>query len=176
MNDPIVITEYNPQWPILYEKEKDQILSVIGHCAIAIEHVGSTSVLGLGAKPIIDIMVAMRQLADASACVVPLQNLGYKYAPEFEALMPERRFFRRFSSGVRTHHLHLVEITSEFWEHHLLFRDFLRNHSESAQQYYQLKQELAAKFHGNRAAYTDAKTQFIESILEKARVGLTILA
>ncbi len=176
MNDPIVIAEYNPQWPTLYEKEKEQILSVIGHRAIAIEHVGSTSVPGLGAKPIIDIMLAIRHLDDASACIVPLQDIGYEYAPEFEALMPERRFFRRFSLGVRTHHLHLVEITSKFWEHHLLFRNFLRNHSEAAQQYYRLKQELAAQFRGDREAYTDAKTQFIESILEKARVGLTALA
>ena len=175
MNDPIVIAQYNPQWPILYEKEKAQILSTIRHWAIAIEHVGSTAVPGLGAKPIIDVMVAVRHLADASACIIPLQGLGYEYAPEFEVLMPERRFFRKFSKGIRTHHLHVVEIKSEFWEHHLLFRDFLRNHSWAAQQYCQLKKELAAQFRDDREAYTNAKTRFIMSILEEALAELAVL-
>lgn len=168
MKQLVTIAEYDSQWPVMYEEEKERILSVIGHTVVAIEHVGSTSVPGLGAKPIIDIMVAVRRLADAAACVEPLQSLGYEYVPEHEVVMPERRFFRKGLRGAGTHHLHMVEQTSEFWERHLLFRDYLRAHPKVAQQYYALKKELAARYGSDRSSYTDAKTPFIESVVNQA--------
>ena len=144
MTYPVGIVNYDPQWPVLYEEEKGRILGVIGRRIVAIEHIGSTAVRGLAAKPIIDIMVAVRHLIDAGECIEPLQSIGYEYVPEFEVEIPERRFFRKGPPEARTHHIHMIELTSEFWGRHLLFRDYLRTHPEAAQQYYQLKKELAA--------------------------------
>ena len=155
----------------MYEHEKAEILEVIGNIIVAIEHIGSTAVPGLAAKPIIDIMVAVRKLEDAKSCIQPLQTITYEYLPELEAEMPDRRFFRKGPRGAGTHHLHMVEIGSDFWERHLLFRDYLRVHPEAAQQYSQLKKELAPKFGSDRDAYTDAKTNFIESVVATARLG-----
>lgn len=165
---PIVIANYNPQWPLLYQEEKSRIQSAIAQAVVAIEHVGSTAVPGLGAKPIIDIMVAVRSLADAEACIEPLQSIGYEYVPEYEVFIPERRYFRKWVQGERTHQVHMVERTSEFWHRHLLFRDYLRTQSDVAQEYYQLKKELSAKYGSDLGAYTDAKTPFIESVVARA--------
>lgn len=167
MDDPVIIVEYDPRWPMMFEEEKARLREVIGGKVLALEHVGSTAVPGLGAKPIIDIMAAVTTLDEAMQCVEPLKRLGYIYIPAFEATIPERRFFRRGTP--RTHHLHLVEPESEFWKRQLLFRDYLRAHPEAAQEYYRLKVELAGKFGSDRDGYTNAKTAFIKSVEEKAR-------
>jgi GrpB-like predicted nucleotidyltransferase (UPF0157 family) len=169
MGRPVLIVDYDPRWPILYEGEKDLILGAVGLLVVAIEHIGSTAVPGLGAKPIIDIMVAVRRLADAEQCIGPLEGIGYEYVPEYNDIIPERRYFHKGPAEGRTHHLHMVELTSDFWERHLLFRDFLRTHPEEAHRYYELKKELAARFRVDREAYTDAKTSFIESVVAKAQ-------
>jgi GrpB-like predicted nucleotidyltransferase (UPF0157 family) len=165
----VIIVEYNPQWPLLYEEERARILGKAGDALVAIEHMGSTAVPGLGAKPIIDIMAAVRDLADAQRCIGPLQSIGYEYVPEYEGELPERRYFRKGPPESRTHHLHVVEPTSDFWERHLLFRDFLRQHPEKADEYYRLKRELADHYGQNRVGYTEAKTPFIRSVEEMAR-------
>jgi len=168
VNAAVTIADYDPQWPILYQEEKDCILEAIGHVIVAIEHVGSTAVPGLGAKPIIDIMVAVSHLADAEGCIDPLQAIGYGYIPEHEVSMPQRRYFDKGPAEARIH-LHVVELAGEFWQRHLLFRDFLRDHAQVAQEYEQLKRELAAKYGSDRAGYTEAKTSFIRSVEARAR-------
>ncbi len=173
MGGPLIVVDYDPQWPILYEEEKDRILGLIGRLVVAIEHIGSTAVPGLGAKPIIDIMVAVHRLADAEECVEPLRSIGYEYVPEYNDIIPERRYFHKGPAEARTHHLHVVELASDFWERHLLFRDFLRTHPEEAEQYYDLKKELATHYRSDREAYTEAKTAFIESVVDKARTEET---
>jgi len=172
MISPVVISDYSPQWPVLYEEEKVKILEVIGQRVVEIQHIGSTAVPGLGAKPIIDIMVGVRQLADAEGCIKPLQSIGYEYVPEHEASIPERRYFRK--GPVNAHrHLHMVEVSGDFWERHLLFRDFLRTHPEVADEYLALKKGLAVKYGTERERYTDAKTSFIEQVVERARTENT---
>ncbi|MGB2799389.1 MAG: GrpB family protein [Dehalococcoidia bacterium] len=171
MTYPVGIVNYDPQWPVLYEEEKGRILGVIGHKIVSIEHIGSTAVRGLAAKPIIDIMIAVRSLADADKCIEPLQDIGYEYVREFEVEIPARRFFRKGPPEARTHHIHMIELTSEFCERHLMFRDYLRTHPEAAQQYYKLKKELAARYGSDREAYAEAKTPFIESIVAKSRAA-----
>ncbi len=167
---PIIIADYDPPCPLLYEEQKGRILGVIGHRVVAIEHIGSTAVPGLGAKPTIDIMVGLSRLVDARECIEPLQSIGYEYVPDYEDSIPPRRYFRKGPPEARTtHHLHIVELTSDFREQHLLFRDFLRAHTEVAQEYYKLKVELADKYRFKGQAYTDAKTPFIESVMAKAR-------
>jgi len=170
VNAAVTIVDYDPQWPILYQEEKRRILEAIGHVIVAIEQVGSTAVPGLGAKPIIDIMVAVSHLADAEACIDPLQGIGYEYAPELEVSMPQRRYFDKGPAEARIH-LHMVELTSGFWERHLLFRDFLRDHPEVAREYDRLKRELAAEYGSDRAGYTEAKTSFIRSVEARARTA-----
>lgn len=168
MGAPVVIVDYDPQWPALYTEEKRRILTVIGDAVIAIEHVGSTAVPGLGAKPIIDIMAAVRRLPDAEKCVEPLRTIGFEYVPEYNEVIPERRYFHKGPAEARTHHLHMVELTSGFWEKHLLFRDLLRTHPEEAQRYCQLKKELAANVGSDRETYTEVKTSYIESAIANA--------
>jgi GrpB-like predicted nucleotidyltransferase (UPF0157 family) len=167
---PIVIVDYNPRWPIMYEEEKALILGAIGHIIADIEHIGSTSVPWLGAKPIIDIMIGLHRLDDAVECIPRLEGIGYTYVPEFEARVPERRFFRKGPDAARSHHIHMVERASAFWADHILFRNYMRTHEEDAMLYLLLKKELAARFGSNRQGYNDAKASFVEAILSKARV------
>jgi GrpB-like predicted nucleotidyltransferase (UPF0157 family) len=146
-------------------------MNAIGDKVVAIEHIGSTAVPGLGAKPIIDIMVGLRRLSDAEDCIEPLRGIGYEYVPELEAEIPERRYFHKGPSSVpeKHYHLHMVEIHGEFWNIQILFRDYLRTHFDSAREYFKLKEELAAKYRFNREAYTEAKSSFIKSTIAKAR-------
>jgi len=165
---PVQIVDYNPLWPEQYEREKARVLEAIPEWVVAMEHVGSTAVPGLSAKPIIDIMIGMARLSDAEATFEPLRQLGYDYRPEFEILIPERRFFRKGPAEARTHHVHMVERDSAFWHDHLLFRDYLRSHPNVAKDYEALKRNLAARLGKERQAYTDAKTPFIQGILRQA--------
>lgn len=170
-NVPVEICEYNAAWPLKFEEQKRDLMKAIGNKVVAIEHIGSTAVPGLGAKPIIDIMVGLRQLSDAEDCVEPLRRIGYEYVPELEAEIPERRYFQKGPSNVpeKHYHLHMVEIHGVFWNVQILFRDYLRMHSDSAQDYFRLKKDLAARYRLNRKAYTEAKTSFIRSTIAKAR-------
>ena len=131
------------------------------------EHIGST-VPGVAAKPIIDNMAGLRTLGDASQCIEPLEGISYEYVPQYELYILERRYFRKPRIKPSTHHLHIVEITSEFWGTHLLFRDFLRAHPDAARQYAELKRRLAAQYGSDGFGYTETKSDFIESVLARA--------
>jgi GrpB-like predicted nucleotidyltransferase (UPF0157 family)/protein associated with RNAse G/E len=172
MGHPVTIADYDPRWPIIYEKEKDKILNALRKIIVGIEHIGSTAVPGLGAKPIVDVMVALARLSDAQKCIEPLKRIGYEYVPEYEVTIPERRYFRKGPEGIpnKHFHLHMVERNGEFWKRHLSFRDYLCSHPDVAQRYCKLKKELAEKHASNREAYSEAKTSFIESVLAQARV------
>lgn len=167
MHDEIVVACYDPSWPASFESEMRLIADAAGKLVAQIEHVGSTAVPGLGAKPIIDIMAAVKTLSDAEECIPLLATLDYEFRPPELVGIPERRYFRKFTNGVRSHHLHVVVKDGEFWKKHLAFRDYLRMHPETARDYFNLKVGLAQKFPNDRLAYTDAKTEFIESIVEK---------
>ncbi len=169
MPAPVVIVEYDPRWPTMYERERDLIQGVTGDLIVAVEHIGSTAVPDLGGKRIIDIMAGVRCLEDAERCVEPLAGIGYEYVPEHNAIIPERRYFHKGPPEGRTFHLHMAECTSDFWTKHLLFRDWLRGHREDAWDYFQLKKELADRFGRDREGYTAAKTGFIESIVTRTR-------
>ncbi|MGD1994348.1 MAG: GrpB family protein [Anaerolineae bacterium] len=171
MSYPVIIVDYDPDWSAQYAAEADRIREVLGDRVVAVEHIGSTAVPGLGAKPIIDLVVGLRDLADAQDCIAPLERLGYEYVPQHEARMPERRYFHKGPPRGRTHHLHMVEVTSGFWKRHLLFRDYLRAHPGVAREYEALKRELAGRHGADREAYTDAKTAFIERVVDRARAA-----
>ncbi|CAM3740741.1 GrpB family protein [Mesobacillus zeae] len=162
----VILIDYNPDWPRKYEEEKNRILEVTGKEIMAIAHIGSTSIKGLAAKPIIDIMAGIKKLKDFEALIQPLDKIGYQYIPKAE--FKERKFFRKGLWGRGTCHLHICEIDSNEWKEKLFFRDFLRLHPESVEEYSTFKKELAAKFQFDRARYTEEKGPFVRAIIDKA--------
>ena len=166
------MVRYDPRWPVLFEEERARVEAAIGPWTLETEHVGSTAVPGLDAKPIIDIMVGVRSLEDSPVLVERLTGIGYEYVPEFEEDLPLRRYFRKAHRGRRTHQIHLVERTNaEWWDRHILFRDYLREHPKTAHEYARLKHDLAVRFRDDREAYADAKTAFISAVVERARAS-----
>lgn len=174
MPQPIVIVDYDTQWPLMFARESAGIRAALGESVVAIEHIGSTAVTGLGAKPIIDIMVGLMRMDDADKCVAPLEAIGYTYDPYPE--FSERRFFRDGPMGAGPHHLHMTQHGSEFWQENILFRDWLRTHSEDADKYLKLKRTLAAKYGEDRERYerfTAGKDAFISAIIADTRDDAT---
>lgn len=169
MPEKVRIVEYNPNWPEVFKLEKGKIKEKIVEYIASIDHIGSTAVEGLVAKPIIDILIGLNSLDDAQFCIPKLEELNYEYVPEFEDVLPDRRYFRKPPSdqGTRDFHVHMVEIKTYFWKRQLIFRDYLRQFPEVANEYGELKLKLAAEKQDDRTAYTDGKTDFILSILEK---------
>src|SRR6266700_7507861 len=145
----IIIKEYDPKWQSLFDTERDELMEAIGHYVADIQHIGSTAVPGLAAKPIIDILVGLRRLLDAQDCIMPVEAMEYEYVPEYEAQLPERRFFRKNTNVTRSHHIHMVEIGSDFWKRHILFRDHLRANPQTANEYATLKKEIVKQFENN---------------------------
>ena len=164
---PIEVVAYDPSWPRRYAEERDRIAAALGEAVVAIEHVGGTAVPGLPAKPVIDIMVGVPDIERAGQAVAGLINLGYQYVPEFESELPERRYFRRGTP--ETHHVHMVTVSSDFWEEHLLFRDYLRSNPKAAEEYGKLKRGLASRFRFDRDAYRSGKLPFIDTVVDAAR-------
>jgi GrpB-like predicted nucleotidyltransferase (UPF0157 family) len=169
LDDPVVVVPYDAAWPSLFEEERARIERAIGPWVEEIEHVGSTAVPGLAAKPVIDIMVGVGSLEDSPALVGCLDAMGYEYVPELERQMPSRRYLRKMHEGRRTHQVHLVERSDAvFWDRHLVFRDYLRAHPEVAEEYARLKRGLSGRFRDDRAAYTEAKSAFIREVVLRA--------
>lgn len=168
--DEIEIVDYNPNWVNMFEREAESIYKVVEKDLIAeIQHIGSTAVPGLAAKPVIDIMIGLRDLSDGKNIIQPLQNLGYVFWADNPN--PEKMFFVKGMPPYgkqRTHHAHVVEIDGEFWQRRL-FRDYLRIHPQEASRYEKLKRELAVKFRDDREAYTKGKSDYVAEIMEKAR-------
>ena len=162
---PIEVVPYDPLWLQMYVEESQRILALIGSYVERIEHIGSTAVPGLAAKPVIDILIGVHNLADAPLFIPPLISLGYEYKPEHESVFPERRYLHRIINNRHSHHLHMVEPESEFFKVQLRFRDILLVNPEEAARYAALKIELAAKFRDDREAYTDGKSALINEIL-----------
>jgi GrpB-like predicted nucleotidyltransferase (UPF0157 family) len=168
VSEPVVrieIVEYDASWPLLYVQERARIVAQLGEMIESIEHIGSTSVPGLSAKPIIDILVTVASLGPVDPYIEKLSSLGYTFFP---VLGNAERY--AFGKGIpHTHHLHIVEHGGEGHILPLAFRDYLRTHPEAAQQYDALKRVLADRFHHDRQAYNQAKTDFIRSIETRAR-------
>lgn len=165
--DEVVIVEYDPNWVFLFEQEAAHIRAVLdGDLITRIEHFGSTAVPRLAAKPIIDLLVGVRSLAGAKKVAVSqLEHLGYAYW--FDNPDPQRMFFVKGlpPNSPRTHHIHMIEPNSLLWER-LLFRDYLRRHSDKAADYAQVKYNFAQRFSSDREAYTTSKAEYIESVIQ----------
>lgn len=177
----IDISPYDPAWAAAFEQESRRLKAILGSVNARIEHIGSTAVEGLGAKPIIDILAGIEEEELLDAVAGPLLDSGYCYYPCFEKKMPERRFFARLNKLQRqvfedlsqlprygesspTHHVHVVAYGSPSWKRHLAFRDYLRTHSMARDAYHRMKVKLANGTWERGDDYAEAKTGFIRGI------------
>jgi GrpB-like predicted nucleotidyltransferase (UPF0157 family)/cytidylate kinase len=166
MTERVILVPYDPDWPRRFEEERGVLAAVFSGTEAVIEHVGSTAVPGLGAKPVIDVMIGVRALAEVEARIPELEAAGYEYVPEHEQQLPNRRYFHKPRHKPRTVHLHCVVKGSDFWIQHLAFRDYLRAHPDTASAYYDLKRDLASRM--PRSEYTEAKSSFIQTAVASA--------
>jgi GrpB-like predicted nucleotidyltransferase (UPF0157 family) len=160
----VTLSPHRKEWHQIFNEEQSRILHAIGEHVTAIEHVGSTAICGIVAKPILDVMVGIPTFEDGEKCVAALDKLGYEYKGQNG--VPGRHFFGK--GAPRTHHLHMVAVDSDFWKHHLLFRDYLISNRQVAEEYNNLKIELAARFPRDREAYTNGKESFVKRVLREA--------
>ena len=161
---PVILAPYNPGWPAMFEAERRLLAEVLAPwLAGPIEHVGSTAVEGLAAKPVIDIMAGVESLDGSRPALMALEPLHYCYAPYREDVM---HWLCKPGPALRTHHLHLVPFNSRLWRDRIAFRDRLREYRHIAAEYAELKRRLAAAYANDRERYTDAKSGFIENVLK----------
>jgi len=165
VEDPIVTVAYDPEWPDTFRRVGGRLRSVLGGTARRIDHVGSTAVPGLEAKPVIDIQVSVAALVPERPYLEPLEAAGFRWQSE----NPDRsqRFFREPLGELRTH-LHVREAGSFDEQLNLLLRDFLRTHRDAAAEYARAKRSLAEKFRNDREGYVQAKEPTVWSILRAA--------
>jgi GrpB-like predicted nucleotidyltransferase (UPF0157 family) len=161
----VILTPYSPNWPTQFRAIREELLSVFAPMLVTIEHIGSTSVPRLAAKPVIDVLLGAGSLEDIESKIKPLSEIGYSYVPKYERELPTRRYFVKAQATSLRVHLHAVELNSRIWQEHLAFRDRLRGDADLCTQYQTLKLRLAEEFADDKSAYTDAKSPFIQSIL-----------
>lgn len=163
----VELVPHNPEWSRLADQEAQFILTGISFPVIGIYHIGSTSVPEIKAKPILDFVLEVEHLPDVIDNLADFEKLGYCHKGEFG--IPGRQFFTKDTEGERTHHLHAFERGHQDIERHLIFRDYLRANPAAAQEYEELKVELAERFPKASGSYTEAKSDFILSMDEVAR-------
>jgi GrpB-like predicted nucleotidyltransferase (UPF0157 family) len=170
-NDSIELVPYDMRWPQMAKLEIEKLRKILpSNHIIDIQHVGSTAIPGMLAKPIIDIQIAVDSLAAIKQAAIDiLKTCEYVYWDEDPD--PEKMFFVKGMPPFgekRTHHVHIIEPNSKRWQTRIIFRDYLIAHSEIAHEYEQLKIKLAKEYTYDREQYTDAKTKFIDDVLKQA--------
>lgn len=165
--DPAVrILDHDPAWATLANSELRRIKEELGKVAVRMEHVGSTAVPGLAAKPILDLQLSVADIALRERYVGPLERLGYLFVPAPE--LPDYHFFARPPERPRTHHLHVCEAGSAHEARHVAVRDFLRTHDEEAARYADLKRQVVARHPEDRVAYIDGKEEYLAALEGRA--------
>lgn len=164
-----IIAPSSPEWPQLFLTLRDELRAAFASTPVEIEHIGSTSVPGLAAKPVIDILVGAASLADIESRIPALIAAGFTYRPEHEDALPMRRYFTKTQPGSLRVHVHAVERSGQLWRDHLAFRDALRSDDALRDRYQALKLELAQRFAHDKVAYTDAKGPFIRKTIAALR-------
>ena len=166
IQEKVRLQPYDPRWPGLFAAERDRLLLLSRQLPvhlIDIQHIGSTAVPGLAAKPVIDMLVGVESMMAAETLLAPLCANGYTTSVEFNASLADRKWLMRWAKGRRTHHLHLVVHGGAVWAQRLRFRDALRADPALAARYAALKAELAAMHPDDREAYTDGKAAFVQA-------------
>lgn len=166
MPQHITVVNYNSEWPLKYTEERDYITEILKDNCISIYHIGSTSVPGLAAKPIIDIMAVVRSLERVDTVAEKFSDIGYEYLGEFG--IEGRRYLRK-GGDERTHQIHIFQ--ADDWNNigrHLAFRDYMRTHEKEREEYAKIKIELAKKFPYDIDGYCDGKENFVREIEKRA--------
>ena len=163
--DPIEIVDYDPAWPARYESMRARLADALGATAVRIDHVGSTAVPGLAAKPVIDIQISVPAVADAAAFKDAIEAQGFAS----RMIEPGHHYFRPPPGVPRDYQVHVCTIGSDWEWRHVLFRDYLRADPGTRAGYEALKRDLATRFAQDRIGYNDAKGPFIEAAVERAR-------
>ena len=166
-NAPIVLVDYDPQWPVMFDREASRIRAALASLAIRVEHVGSTSVPGLAAKPIIDIVLAVPDSADEAAYVPVLESAGYVLRGR-QADWLQHRMFKGPDADVN---LHVFSAGEAEIDRMVLFRDWLRSHDDDRNAYLGVKRELAQRTWRHVQHYADAKTAIVQQIMARAAAG-----
>ena len=160
----VYLAPYDSMWPVMFEAEAARIEQVCVGLPLRLEHIGSTSVPGMSAKPVIDILAGRPPKSQPGPYIAAIRQLGYEHLGANG--VPGREFFRRGSP--RSHHIHLTSWSSAVWKDHLTFRDVLRTKPAIARDYEALKRDAAIAFADDRRAYTDAKGPFIRGVIRAA--------
>jgi GrpB-like predicted nucleotidyltransferase (UPF0157 family) len=166
----VILIPYSTIWPAAFHVVRAELLSIFAGAAVVVEHIGSTSVPGLSAKPVLDVMLGASSLADIEKRIAVLASAGYEYRRSYEQSIPARRYFVRAGSGAMRVHLHAVVKGHMIWQDYLHVRESLRGNLSLREEYQALKSSLAREFHGNKDAYTAAKAPFIQRVLSTNRV------
>ena len=163
LTNQVIIEDYDPQWPQRFEMLRSQIAAALDELAISIDHVGSTAVPGLAAKPIIDIDVLLRSSTDLPVVIRKLADLGYEHRGDLG--IRGREAFRAKADAIY-HHLYVCPPGNREYERHIAFRNYLRTHAADSTAYALLKRELASRFGNDREGYNQAKSEFVQRILQ----------
>lgn len=156
----VEVVPYHPDWPTQFEAEAALLRQIFGDEMLSIHHFGSTSIPGISAKPIIDILLIVRNIEQVDMLNPQLAAMGYRGVGEYG--IPGRRFFYKGSDELRTHHLHIYQNGSPHILRHLAFRDYMRTHPIPARAYARLKEQLATEFPENMEAYIAGKNAFVK--------------
>lgn len=165
----VVLHPYSPEWPAAFERERAQIVKAFSSVHVVVEHIGSTSVPGLTAKPVLDLLLGAESLPAIEEKIAALGPIGYEYVSKYERELPERRYFVKGAAASLRVHLHGVVQGSRLWNEHLAFRELLRSDPRTRADYEALKLRLASELAHDKAAYSAAKGPFIEAALVRAR-------
>ena len=164
----VEIQPYDPAWALRAAEEGERVRDALG--AESVEHIGSTAVPGLAAKPIVDFLAGLRSLELSSERISAMERLGYEFLGEYG--LPGRLYFRK--GAPRTFHVHAVEVGGDHWERHLAVRDYLRGHPSEAEGYAAEKRRAAEASGGDWETYCDEKAAYVEALERRAlawRVG-----
>jgi GrpB-like predicted nucleotidyltransferase (UPF0157 family) len=163
----VEVVPHDPRWRDSFEAEAKDIAAALGENLVAIHHIGSTAVTGIHAKPVVDLLVEVRDIAGLDGQSPAMESLGYEVMGEYG--IPGRRYFRKSNrEGTRTHHVHAFETGSGEVQRHLAFRDYMIAHPADAQRYSELKRKLAAEHPRNIDGYMDGKDGFIQEMDRRA--------
>lgn len=162
-DDPVELLPPDPLWPERFEATRERLADALGPTALRIDHVGSTAIRGISAKPVIDVQVSVPDIDDEQAYRPAIESLGWPLRAREPGL--GHRFFRDPAGAPRRVHVHVCQAGGEWERSHLLFRDYLRRQPDRAQAYDRLKQAAAERYRGERLAYTESKGPFIEETL-----------
>ena len=169
IEDVVEVVPYNADWPRIFSTEAERLRSALSkETWQTIHHIGSTSIIGMPSKPIVDILVVVRSVKDVSrSAKMEVSEVGYEYLPR-ESKIYRLMFAKRDAMGARVVHLHLGHYGSKLWDT-VVFRDYLEKHEILRSEYVELKKELVAKYRHNRQAYQNGKTEFFHRVVKLAK-------